>query len=127
MQIAENSFPVTINILTNRLNPPAEDTTLSGRLLAALTDEGSSAREVKANIVKAIAVNKVTLRKAETLLNVTVQAIRKMPSTGQRPAQSIQRRSLEEQIKLQSEHLRIQQDLQRRLESAARKLTIVDI
>lgn len=127
MQIEGNSFPVTINILTNRLNPPAADTTLSGRLLAALTDEGSSAREVKANIIKAIAVNKATIRKAETLLNGTVLAIRKIPSAGQRPAQTLQRRALEEQIKLQSKNLSIQKDLQKRLESAARKLTIVDI
>lgn len=127
MQIADNSFPVTINIQTKRLNPPVEDTTLSGRLLTALTDEKSSAGEVKANIIKAIAVNEVTIRKSEKLLNSTVRAIRKIPSADQRPAQSIQRQSLEEQIKLQWQNLNIQQDLQRRLESAARKLTIVDI
>jgi Zn-dependent protease with chaperone function len=129
ISVVSNPFPASIDIHTLHIDP-VRDTTLSARLLAALTDAESSASEVKIRIQKAIVINGATISKTQTALAYDLKAMRGRPTKPpalQQHDQKIKKQALEERIEIQRRSLLMQQDLQKRLETAVKKLKIVYI
>jgi beta-lactamase regulating signal transducer with metallopeptidase domain len=125
---------VNISISHIDLDRPVQSKT-EQMLTAALTDPNSSASEVKARILKALAANESGLKKNREALDAFLKAIGDLPSAAvqqqsgaaRQTGGDLQRRLLQEKAQYEQQEIILQQELNILLERAARKLSIVYI
>jgi beta-lactamase regulating signal transducer with metallopeptidase domain len=126
-QASSDQTPIARNMTISRIDPPPAMSKAGQLLTIALTNPKSSATEVRSNIRKAMAANEGALEKTRKLLNSHLQKIlRDSSSADQGTGQEFLRQLEEENTQLQRQLLQ-QQDLQKLLERAAKKLSIVYI
>jgi hypothetical protein len=99
----------------------------SGQQLTELICLENSAKKTQEKILQELAVNEITIAKVQVEIKSGLEAIRDIQSVNQEQQIHAQERELRAQLRLRQHCLMQQQELQKSLQLAARKLRIVYI